>query len=158
VPRLVRAGYEVVALSRGERSPYHEAPEWRAVQRVSADRDAEDAAGTFGDRGLAAGAAGWFGRQPALDLVDWTDFEERVGSAHAGVTRDHIERSIAASVDRSRSVLGYAARSSSLEAMRESLSWLADNDQIDVGDKHSDAEWLLIDEPDLRSRRLRARS
>jgi hypothetical protein len=87
VPRLVRAGYEVVALSRGERSPYHEAPEWRAVQRVSAGRDAEDAAGTFGDRGLAAGAAGWFGRQPALDLVDWTDFEERVGSAHAGVTR-----------------------------------------------------------------------
>ena len=32
VPRLVRAGHEVVALSRGERAPYHEAPEWRAVR------------------------------------------------------------------------------------------------------------------------------
>ena len=50
VPRLVRAGYEVVAVSRGERSPYHQAREWQAVERVRADRDAEDAAGTFGAR------------------------------------------------------------------------------------------------------------
>src|SRR5690242_21209039 len=50
VPRLVRAGHEVVAVSRGERAPYHEAVEWRSVQRVTADRDAEDAAGTFGGR------------------------------------------------------------------------------------------------------------
>ena len=50
VPRLVRAGYQVVAVSRGERPPYHEALEWRSVERVTADRDAEDAAGTFGRR------------------------------------------------------------------------------------------------------------
>ena len=50
VPRLVRAGHEVVALSRGEREPYRSAPEWRSVQRVAADREAEDAAGRFGDR------------------------------------------------------------------------------------------------------------
>src|SRR3954470_21101807 len=77
VPRLVRAGHDVVALSRGEREPYSAAPEgnavarapaggagepysaapeWNAVARVSADRDAEDAAGTFGDRIAALGA------------------------------------------------------------------------------------------------------
>src|SRR5690242_57545 len=50
VPRLVRAGHDVVALSRGEREPYTPAPEWRAVERVKVDRDAEDAAGRFGDR------------------------------------------------------------------------------------------------------------
>ncbi len=50
VPRLVRAGYEVVALSRGQRKPYRSAPEWRSVQRVAVDREAEDVAGTFGDR------------------------------------------------------------------------------------------------------------
>ena len=50
VPRLVRAGHEVVALSRGEREPYVPAPEWRAVERVTADREAEDAAGAFGER------------------------------------------------------------------------------------------------------------
>ena len=50
VPRLVRAGYEVVAVSRGERQPYHDAVEWRSVARVTADRDVDDAAGTFGSR------------------------------------------------------------------------------------------------------------
>jgi nucleoside-diphosphate-sugar epimerase len=301
VPRLVRAGYDVVAVSRGERAPYHEAVEWRSVETVTADRGAEDADGTFGRRiaglepdavvdlicftpdsarhlvealrptrplllhcgtiwvhgpaaripvtedeprtgygeygagkvaieallqretraggvpsvvlhpghisgpgwpvispagnldpdvwrrlatgeslplpalgmgvlnhvhaddvaqaferaltrpaavgssfhvvaeqamtcrGLAAGVAGWFGRAPVLDLVDWTEFEHRVGSAHAAVTRDHIERGIAASIDRGRSVLGYAPRYSSLDALYESLRWLVEHDQVDVG-------------------------
>src|SRR5215203_5011943 len=50
VPRLVRAGHDVVALSRGEREPYAPAPEWRSVERVAVDREAEDAAGEFGRR------------------------------------------------------------------------------------------------------------
>ncbi|MEV6495368.1 NAD-dependent epimerase/dehydratase family protein, partial [Actinoplanes sp. NPDC051633] len=50
VPRLVRAGHQVVALSRGTRDPYHASIEWRAVERIVADRNAEDAAGTFGER------------------------------------------------------------------------------------------------------------
>src|SRR3954454_15653402 len=50
VPRLVRAGHDVFALSRGQREPYSPAAEWQFVQRVSADREAEDAAGTFGAR------------------------------------------------------------------------------------------------------------
>jgi nucleoside-diphosphate-sugar epimerase len=301
VPRLVRAGHEVVAVSRGERAPYRDAVEWRSVERVTADRDAEEAAGTFGERiaglrpdavadlicftaesarrlvdalrparplllhcgtvwvhgrvarvpvtedelrtgygeygagkvaaeallhretlaggvpsvvlhpghicgpgwpvitpagnldpdvwrrlatgepvalpalgmgvlnhvhaddvaqaferaltrpaaigssfhvvaeqamtcrGLAAGVAGWFGREPVLDLVDWPEFERRVGPAHAAVTRDHIERGIAASIDRARAVLGYAPRYSSLEALHESVRWLAGQGSVDVG-------------------------
>src|ERR687884_394620 len=50
VPRLVRAGYEVVAVSRGERAPYRDADEWQAVQRITADREADEAAGIFGAR------------------------------------------------------------------------------------------------------------
>src|SRR5215217_4387641 len=274
VPRLVRAGHEVVALSRGERKPYRSAPEWRSVQRVAVDREAEDAAGTFGDRiaklrpdavvdmlcftaasaqqlidalrptrpllvhcgsiwvhgpaarvpitedeprtaygdygtgkvaieallhretvaggvpsvvlhpghisgpwpsitpagnldldvwrrlasgeplplpdlglgvlhhvhaddvaqaferaldrpaaigasfhvvaeqamtlrGLAHGVAGWFGREPNLEVVDWVSYERRVGPEHAGVSREHVARSIAASIGRAREVLGY---------------------------------------------------
>ena len=301
IPRLVRAGHEVVAVSRGTRAPYHEAPEWRSVERVTADRDAEDAAGTFGPRiaglrpdavidlicftaesarrlvdalrparplllhcgtiwvhgralrvpvtedeprtaygeygtgkaeieellhretiaggvpsvvlhpghisgpgwpvitpagnldadvwrrlatgqplalpqlglgvlnhvhaddvaqafelalsrpaaigssfhvvaeqamtcrGLAAGVAGWFGREPVLDLVDWPEFEKRVGAEHAGASREHLERSIAADIMRARTVLGYAPRYTSLQAMRESVQWLADRDQLDLG-------------------------
>jgi nucleoside-diphosphate-sugar epimerase len=50
VPRLVRGGHEVIAMSRGLRNPYHTAPEWARVTRAAVDRDAEDAAGTFGSR------------------------------------------------------------------------------------------------------------
>ena len=302
MPRLVRAGHEVVALSRGEREPYSPAPEWRSVERVQVDREAEERAGTFGDRiaafgadavidmicfdaasarqlvdalrptrpllvhcgtiwvhgpaarvpitedeprtaygdygtgkaaaeallhrettaggvpsvvlhpghitgpgwpvitpagnldpdvwrrlaageplplpdlglgvlhhvhaddvaqgferaltrpaaigssfhvvseqamtlrGLAAGVAAWFGREPVLDFVDWEEFERRVGSEHAGATREHVGRSIAASIDRARSVLGYAPRFSSLDALQEALSWLAANGQVEVAD------------------------
>src|ERR1700727_2592480 len=50
VPRLVRAGNEVIAVSRGAREPYVPAPEWRSVERLAIDRIAEDAAGDFGQR------------------------------------------------------------------------------------------------------------
>jgi len=300
IPRLVRAGHDVVALSRGEREPYVPAPEWRAVERVNADRESEDAAGTFGDRiaalgadavidmlcftrasaeqlveslrasrplhvhcgtiwvhgpaarvpvtedeprtavgdygtgkaaieallhretvaggvpsivlhpghitgpwpsitpagnldrdvwrqlatgdpvalpelglgvlhhvhaddvaqafqralvrpaaigasfhvvaeqamtlrGLAEGVAGWFGREANLEFVDWSEFERRVGSDHAGVTREHVSRSIAASIDRARDVLGYRPRYCALEALRDSVRHLAAVGEIDLG-------------------------
>ena len=300
VPRLVRAGHEVIALSRGERAPYSAAPEWNAVQRVAADREAEDAAGTFGARiaaldadavvdmicftpesarqltealrparplllhcgtiwvhgparvvpvtedeprtaygeygtgkaaieahlhretlaggvpsviihpghivgpdwpaitpagnldarvwhalatgetlplpdlglgvlhhvhaddvaqaferaltrpqaigasfhavaaqamtlrGLAAGVAGWFGREPDLEFVGWDEFAARVGAEHADVTREHVTRSIAASIDRARAVLGYAPRYTALQALREALRGLAARAEADV--------------------------
>jgi nucleoside-diphosphate-sugar epimerase len=50
VPRLVAAGHDVVAISRGRQEPYRTDPAWDRVTRVVADRDAEDAAGTFGER------------------------------------------------------------------------------------------------------------
>jgi len=50
VPRLVRGGHEVIAVSRGIRDPYHASPQWDAVARVTADREAQDAEGTFGAR------------------------------------------------------------------------------------------------------------
>ena len=50
VPRLVRGGHQVTAMSRGARDPYHDSPEWGSVTKVTIDRDAEDAAGTFGAR------------------------------------------------------------------------------------------------------------
>src|ERR1700722_1615953 len=301
VPRLVRSGHEVIALSRGQRGPYHDSPEWRGVRQVTADRDAEDAAGTFGGRiaglrpdvvidmvcftagsarqlvdalrparpllvhcgtiwvhgpalrvpvtedeprtaygaygtgkaeieallhaetraggvpavvlhpghisgpgwpvitpagnmdpapwtalatgrplalpdnglgvlhhvhaddvaqafelalsrpaaggrsfhvaaeqamtrrGLAAGVARWFGREPALDFVGWEEFTRLAGPEHAEVTREHTTRSITASVARARSVLGYEPLYTSLNALHDALSWLAANGQVDVG-------------------------
>jgi len=50
VPRLVRAGHEVINLARGARSPYVDDETWSEVEQISVDRAAEDAAGTFGQR------------------------------------------------------------------------------------------------------------
>lgn len=50
VPRLVRGGHEVIAMSRGTREPYRPSPQWNSVTRIAVDRDAEDAEGTFGAR------------------------------------------------------------------------------------------------------------
>jgi nucleoside-diphosphate-sugar epimerase len=50
VPALVRLGHEVTVLSRGEHSPYQSDGAWRKVELVQVDRQAEDAAGTFGQR------------------------------------------------------------------------------------------------------------
>ncbi|NUR09151.1 MAG: NAD-dependent epimerase/dehydratase family protein [Nocardioidaceae bacterium] len=50
VPDLVRAGHDVVAISRGTREPYHDDTAWQRVERVTADRDAEDRDGSFGRR------------------------------------------------------------------------------------------------------------
>src|SRR3954469_4368944 len=50
VPRLVNAGHDVIVASRGQREPYVTNPAWKAVQHIDIDREAEDAAGTFGAR------------------------------------------------------------------------------------------------------------
>jgi nucleoside-diphosphate-sugar epimerase len=84
-------------------------------------------------RGLAAGVAAWFGREPVLEFVDWSEFSRRVGVEHAETSREHVGRGIAASIDRARDVLGYQPRYSSLDALHESLRWLAANGHVDVG-------------------------
>jgi nucleoside-diphosphate-sugar epimerase len=83
-------------------------------------------------RGLAEAVAGWFGRTARIDYLDWAEFERRVGARHAAATREHVGRSIAASIERSRAVLGYAPRYSTLEALRESVRWMAGNGLADV--------------------------
>jgi nucleoside-diphosphate-sugar epimerase len=83
-------------------------------------------------RGLAEAVAAWFDREALLDFVEWDEFERRVGSEHARATQDHIERSIAASIERARTILGYEPRYTSLEALRESVRWLVEDGQVDV--------------------------
>ena len=53
VPRLVQAGHEVASISRGSRRAYADAAEWQHVRQVVADRQQEDAEGTFGETVLA---------------------------------------------------------------------------------------------------------
>jgi len=84
-------------------------------------------------RGLAAGVAAWFGREPVLEFVDWAEFGRLAGAQHAEATREHTFRGIAASIARAGETLGYAPRFSSLQALREALAWLVADGQVDVG-------------------------
>jgi nucleoside-diphosphate-sugar epimerase len=86
-------------------------------------------------RGLAAGVARWFGREPVLDFVGWDEFTRRAGPGHAEVTREHTSRSITASIARAHEVLGYAPRFTALEALHEALAWLVANGQADIGEQ-----------------------
>ncbi|MCW2810723.1 MAG: NAD-dependent epimerase/dehydratase [Friedmanniella sp.] len=72
IPRLVRGGYDVFSLSRGERSSYTDDPAWQDVRHVVADRAAEDEQGTF--------AARVAGLQPdvVIDLICFTEDSARL--------------------------------------------------------------------------------
>jgi nucleoside-diphosphate-sugar epimerase len=50
IPTLVEKGHEVVNVARGQRQPYLPHHAWKQVQLVEADREAEDQAGSFGQR------------------------------------------------------------------------------------------------------------
>lgn len=66
VPRLVRAGHDVVSLSRGTRAAYVPSAEWDGVEQIVVDREAEDRAGTFARRVAALDA------EVVIDLVCFT--------------------------------------------------------------------------------------
>lgn len=75
VPRLVRDGHEIVAVSRGARRPYHDAPEWRSIEHVTIDRAAAELDGSFGNsiaalKGDAVVDLICFTRPSASHLVD----------------------------------------------------------------------------------------
>ena len=59
VPRLVRDGHDVVAVSRGERRPYHDTREWRSVEPVTLDRAAGERDGSFGRPSPRSRATRW---------------------------------------------------------------------------------------------------
>src|SRR3954464_13154711 len=65
IPRLVRAGPDGVAISRGTRAPYTPAPEWGRVERVTDDRSAAG----FEDRVATLGA------DAVIDMVCFTPQE-----------------------------------------------------------------------------------
>lgn len=66
VPRLVRAGHEVINVSRGTSVPYADSAQWQQVEQVTADRLKEDHEGVFADRIAGLNA------EVVIDLVCFT--------------------------------------------------------------------------------------
>jgi nucleoside-diphosphate-sugar epimerase len=85
--------------------------------------------------GYAEAVAGWFGRfgtDARIRFLPWEEWRKTVSEADADKTWDHIARSPNCSIDKARRLLDYQPRYRSLEAIRESLLWLAANGVIDV--------------------------
>lgn len=83
-------------------------------------------------RGYAESTARYLGSEPNLTFLPWDEFEERVPDEAAEQTRTHIEHSPCVSVRKARRHLDYRPRYSSMQAIRESVDWLIEHDEIDV--------------------------
>src|SRR5262245_3031857 len=81
VPRLIRDGHGVVAVSRGIREPYHDTPEWSAAERVVLDRRAAEDEGSYGSR-IASLA-------PDV-VIDLICFEERTARELVGALSGRV--------------------------------------------------------------------
>ncbi|HEU5109782.1 MAG TPA: NAD(P)-dependent oxidoreductase [Micromonosporaceae bacterium] len=84
-------------------------------------------------RGYAAAVAGWFGVPSRLRFEPFDAWADGVDPEDARTSREHLEHSPSMSIDKARTLLGYAPRYSSLQAVRESLAWLVARGEVDTG-------------------------
>ncbi|AGL15268.1 NAD(P)-dependent oxidoreductase [Actinoplanes sp. N902-109] len=83
-------------------------------------------------RGYARIAAAWFGRTADLRPVSWDDFRRHHDAEAADTSWEHLSRNHYFSIDKARTLLGYAPRYEPEEAVLESVRWLIDHDQLPV--------------------------
>jgi len=76
-------------------------------------------------RGYAERTARWFGREAELSYLPWEEWRKTVSAEDAAATWDHIAHSPSCSIEKARRLLGYEPRYGSLEAVFESIEWLA---------------------------------
>jgi nucleoside-diphosphate-sugar epimerase len=76
--------------------------------------------------------AGWFAQQARIRFLPWDEWRSTVSEKDAKVTWDHIARSPSCSIRKAERLLAYRPRYKSLEAVRESVSWLAANRVIET--------------------------
>ncbi len=82
-------------------------------------------------RGYAETVAHWFGREADLQYVPWETFVQQVAPEDAAQTYEHIARSPNCSIEKARNLLDYQPRYSSLQAVKESLEWLAEQGMLE---------------------------
>jgi len=78
-------------------------------------------------RGYAESVAAWFGQPAHLRCVPWDEWRTTVSEKEAAATWDHIAHSPNCSIAKAQRLLGYSPRYSSLQAVHESVDWLAKN-------------------------------
>ncbi len=84
-------------------------------------------------RGYTERVAAWFGKPAQVQYLPWAEWQRRVSERDAALTWDHIAHSPNCSIAKARNLLGYEPRYSSLEAVREAVSWLIDQGVVHSG-------------------------
>src|SRR5450631_1513682 len=81
-PRLEEAGHTVLCVCRGVKTPYRPHAAWGRVEYVHLDRDAEEAAGQFGERIAALDAQA---------VIDLTCYRPQSAEQIVGALRGRVE-------------------------------------------------------------------
>lgn len=81
-------------------------------------------------RGFAEGMYRWFGHEPKLTFLPFDEWARGQEAADAETTWNHIARSPNCSILKGRTLLGYAPRYGSLEAVQESVRHLIATGQV----------------------------
>lgn len=83
-------------------------------------------------RGLAASAAGWFGREPELRSTGWEAYRAEVRDEYADQSWEHLWRSQYASPAKAERLLGYVPAHTPEDAVRAGVEWLAGPGGLDL--------------------------
>jgi nucleoside-diphosphate-sugar epimerase len=86
-------------------------------------------------RGFLAIAAGWFGQTARTRSVSWTEFRSGTTAEFADSSWQHLSRSQYASIEKARTLLGYAPTFEPEAAVLEGIRWLIDHDRLKVANR-----------------------
>ncbi|MDI2033774.1 NAD-dependent epimerase/dehydratase family protein [Paenarthrobacter nitroguajacolicus] len=85
-------------------------------------------------RGFARIAASWFGQTAQFETVGWEEFRRSTTPEHAETSWAHLSRNHCFSIEKAKSLLGYAPRYEPEQAVHESVQWLIDNKQLSLAE------------------------
>jgi nucleoside-diphosphate-sugar epimerase len=83
-------------------------------------------------RGFLAIAAGWFGQPARTRPVSWSEFRSVTAPDFADSSWQHLSRSQYASIEKARTVLGYAPAFEPEAAVLTAVRWLIDHGRLEV--------------------------
>ena len=83
-------------------------------------------------RGFLAIAAGWFGQTAKTRSVSWAEFGSGTSAEFADSSWQHLSRSQYASIEKARTLLGYAPAFEPEAAVLDGIRWLIDHDRLNV--------------------------
>ena len=86
-------------------------------------------------RGFLAIAANWFGQTARTGSVSWSEFRSGTTAEFADSSWQHLSRSQFASIEKARTLLGYAPAFEPEAAVLDAVRWLIKNDRLKVANR-----------------------